>query len=57
MEPIQKQKVEDIIYERIMDSIRTGLYKEGEKLPSETELSKNLRVSRVSEVQCRGLRQ
>ena len=48
MEPIQKQKVEDIIYERIMDSIRTGLYKEGEKLPSETELCKNLRVSRAS---------
>lgn len=48
MEPIQKQKVEDIIYERLLEKIRTGYWREGQKLPSEKELCDSLQVSRVS---------
>lgn len=48
MEPLHKQKVEDIVYERLLGKIRSGCWREGEKLPSETELCASLRVSRPS---------
>ena len=48
MEPIEKKKVEDIIYERLLEKIRSGYWQEGQKLPSENELCASLRVSRAS---------
>ncbi|MBP1931420.1 FadR/GntR family transcriptional regulator [Ammoniphilus resinae] len=44
--PIKKQRVSDIIVERIKDSIENGIIKPGDKLPSERELASSLNVSR-----------
>jgi len=44
--PIKKQRVSDIIVERIKNSVENGIIQPGEKLPSERELASSLNVSR-----------
>lgn len=48
MEPILRQRVEDIVYEKLQTNIKEGVWKGGDKLPSENELCARLGVSRVS---------
>ena len=48
MQPIHKQRIDNCVYEQVLDMIKTGRWKAGEKLPSESELCAILDVSRVS---------
>ena len=48
MEPILRQRVEDIVYEKLLTNIRENVWKSGEKIPSENDLCTLLGVSRVS---------
>ncbi len=48
MRPIQKQRIDDSVYERLLDNIKSGRWNPGDKLPSEGELCTMLQVSRVS---------
>lgn len=48
MRPIQKQRIDDSVYERLLDNIKSGRWAPGDKLPSEGELCSMLQVSRVS---------
>ena len=46
MEPILRQRVEDIVYEKLLANIKDNVWKAGDKIPSETELCALLGVSR-----------
>lgn len=46
MEPILRQRVEDIVYEKLLTNIRENVWKSGEKIPSENDLCTLLGVSR-----------
>ncbi len=48
MRSIQKQRIDHCVYEQVLDQIKTGKWKAGDKLPSENELCATLQVSRVS---------
>ena len=48
MKSIAKQRIDSIVYERLLENIKKGVWKSGDKLPSEPELSKQLSVSRAS---------
>ncbi len=48
MQPIHKHRIDNRVYEQVLDMIKTGKWKAGEKLPSESELCAILDVSRVS---------
>jgi DNA-binding FadR family transcriptional regulator len=48
MEAIPKQRINDIVFERLLSNIRSGVWKSGEKIPSEPELCGILNVSRIS---------
>ena len=48
MELVQKQSTVQIASQAIIDFIRSGEIKPGEKMPSETEMSKKLGVSRAT---------
>lgn len=48
MRPIQKQRIDNCVYERLLDTIKNGEWNPGDKLPSEGELCAMLQVSRVS---------
>lgn len=48
MQPIAKQRMDDNVYQQLLDKIKSGDWKSGEKLPSENELCKILNVSRVT---------
>ena len=48
MEPITKQRIDCIVYEQLLENIRNGVWKGGDKLPSEPELCEMLNVSRDS---------
>lgn len=48
LEPIQKTRLYSKIIEAIKEQIRTGKYKPGDKLPSERNLAKVLKVGRSS---------
>lgn len=45
---IDRKSVSDLVYEQLMDALRSGEWKEGEKIPSENELANTLHVSRMS---------
>jgi DNA-binding FadR family transcriptional regulator len=45
MEAIPKQRINDIVFERLLSNIRSGIWKSGEKIPSEPELCNILNVS------------
>lgn len=46
MEALQNKKRDELVYEQLLDNIKTGVWKEGDKLPSEHELCLTLKVSR-----------
>ena len=48
MHPIAKQRIDNSVYEQLLQNIQNGVWKSGEKLPSEGELCTILQVSRVS---------
>ncbi len=48
MHPIAKHRVDDSVYIQLLDNIKRGVWKGGEKLPSESELCGIFQVSRVS---------
>ncbi|WHH59371.1 FadR/GntR family transcriptional regulator [Petroclostridium sp. X23] len=48
MKPIKKSNISQQVFERIRDQIIKGVWKPGEKIPSENELSSILDVSRIS---------
>ncbi|QQO10164.1 FadR/GntR family transcriptional regulator [Breznakiella homolactica] len=48
MEAIPKQRIDDIVYDRLLANIQAGTWKSGEKIPSEPELCRMLNVSRIS---------
>ena len=48
MEPIKKEKLSDLIFDSLVEQIKRGDYKIDDKLPSENELAKFYKVSRVS---------
>ena len=48
MQPIVRQRVDSSVYEQLLNNIKTGVWKGGDKLPSEGELCRILQVSRVS---------
>ncbi|NMA80777.1 MAG: winged helix-turn-helix transcriptional regulator, partial [Jeotgalicoccus halophilus] len=47
MEPIKKEKLSDLIFDSLVSQIKNGDYKINDKLPSENELAKFYKVSRV----------
>lgn len=47
MEPIKKEKLSDLIFDNLVEQIKRGDYKIDDKLPSENELAKYYKVSRV----------
>ncbi|MGE3807911.1 MAG: FadR/GntR family transcriptional regulator, partial [Gemmataceae bacterium] len=47
MKPVKKQSLVDTVVERIQTVIRSGHYGPGDRLPTETELIKQLEVSRT----------
>lgn len=48
MQPIQKKKIDELVYEQLLSNIREGVWKEGDKIPSEPELCAELGISRVT---------
>lgn len=48
MQPIANTRRDDIVYKQLLDNIKAGVWKSGDKLPTENELSKELNVSRVT---------
>ena len=48
MQPIGQQRIDSRVYEQLLDNIKGGVWKAGDKLPSESELCDILQVSRVS---------
>ncbi len=48
LEPIKSQKIYTLVVDRILDSIKSGKFKAGDRLPTERELAEVLAVSRGS---------
>ncbi len=48
MQPIANLRRDDIVYKQLLDNVKAGVWKSGEKLPTENELSKELNVSRAT---------
>jgi GntR family transcriptional regulator, transcriptional repressor for pyruvate dehydrogenase complex len=48
MKPVEKIRVTEVVADRILSLIQEGHLKEGDKLPSQKELSETLKVSRPS---------
>ena len=48
MQPIANTRRDDIVYKQLLDNIKAGVWKSGDKLPTENELSKELNVSRAT---------
>jgi GntR family transcriptional repressor for pyruvate dehydrogenase complex len=48
LEPIEKTSVVDLAIKQFMSAIKSGKWKQGEKIPGELELVSSLRVSRTS---------
>lgn len=46
MKPIILERRDDIVYKQLLDNIKSGVWKSGEKLPSEMQLCEELNVSR-----------
>jgi DNA-binding FadR family transcriptional regulator len=46
MKPIVLEKRDEIVYKQLLDNIKSGVWKSGEKLPSEFQLCDELNVSR-----------
>ena len=48
LKKIKKQNISDIVFEQLEDQILNGTWAPGEKIPSETALSEELGVSRIT---------
>ena len=48
MQPIANTRRDDIVYKQLLDNFKAGVWKSGDKLPTENELSKELNVSRAT---------
>ena len=48
MQVVQRKKIEELVYEQLLSNIRDGVWKSGEKIPSEMVLCETLGVSRVT---------
>lgn len=48
MQPIANVRRDDIVYKQLLDNIKSGVWKSGDKLPTENELGRELNVSRVT---------
>lgn len=48
MQPIANMRRDDIVYKQLLDNIKAGVWKSGDKLPTENELCKELNVSRAT---------
>lgn len=48
METLRRTNLSDAVYQRLLDLIRSGHFKAGERLPSEAELGRQLGVSRTA---------
>lgn len=48
MEPVGRQSVTDIVVQRVIEHIRSGNLRPGDKLPPEKDLARDLQVSRAS---------
>lgn len=46
MQPIATERRDDIVYKQLLDNIKSGIWKSGDKLPTEAELCQALNVSR-----------
>ncbi len=46
MQSFQREKMDDLVFESLLENIRNHVWKSGEKLPSESELCKAYQVSR-----------
>lgn len=48
IQPIKRVSVSELVYEQLQDNLIKGVWKAGEKIPSENELAAQFEVSRVS---------
>ena len=48
MKTLSKMNVEEAVYTELLREIKDGIWKNGDKLPSETELCRKMQVSRSS---------
>jgi len=48
VQSIDRQNISEMVFEQLIALISSGEWKQGEKIPSETELAENMGVSRVS---------
>ena len=48
LKKIKKQNISDIVFEQLQEQIMAGTWAPGEKIPSETALSEQLGVSRIT---------
>lgn len=48
LQPIANVRRDDFVYKQLLDNIKAGVWKSGDKLPTENELCKELNVSRVT---------
>jgi GntR family transcriptional repressor for pyruvate dehydrogenase complex len=48
VQSIDRQNISEMVFEQLMALISSGEWKQGEKIPAETELAENMGVSRVS---------
>ena len=46
MQPIATERRDDIVYKQLLDNIKSGAWKSGDKLPTEAELCGIFNVSR-----------
>ena len=48
MQPIATERRDDIVYKQLLDNIKSGVWKSGDKLPTEEKLCQALNVSRTT---------
>lgn len=48
VQSIDRQNISEMVFKQLMDLISSGEWKQGEKIPAETELAQTMGVSRVS---------
>lgn len=48
IQSIERQNISEMVFEQLVDLISSGEWKQGEKIPAETELAETMGVSRVS---------
>lgn len=46
MKPLSRPKIDDLVYQQMLHNIRSGIWESGDKIPSESKLTKSFEVSR-----------